>query len=335
MASKSGVGGGRGKRPGRCSTHSAAVLVLILAASVVHYPLLSSPAGPDLRGMHAYSMLLAEGTSPYASMAARELTKVGIIPNYMPLVYSCGAAIALAGCPDLECWVFWFRSLTLVALLVGAWAAYAFAKGMGEPALGVFAAAFLLFNRFSLLVLREGHMDVLTTSILICSACLFAGRPRLSLLILGVSIAFKPFTLVVAPVYVILLGGRLGWAKALFYVAAVPVAVSLPFIAWHPVAFLKAFAYNFVRGTSPVSLAYSEGPFTDLFGAEGALSRLPMLLMFVLVYWLAYGGKVGVAGATLLAFSVFVSFSPYIYPRYFSWMMPYLVLAVAERIRKD
>jgi len=306
------------------------VLFLAVSSAYIQYPLLSSPAGADLKTIYGYSLALSQGKNIYERMGGQDLNNVGLYPCYMPLVYASGGFIALAGHGTLDDWAFYFRLLTLVLGVGIAFLIYFIAEDMGQPLIGLFGAAFWSFNRFGLVVLSEGHADTVTLFILLSSLYFFEKRPQLSCLLLGLAVSFKQFPAILAPVYIILLREKIGLLKAAVLVSAIPLLSAAPFLILNSTAFVKAMWWSFVRPSSQVSLVYSASPMLDIFGDWGWLSRLPIALMYVLLFVLVYAGRVGVYSAALLAFTIFLAYNTYIYPRYFSWMIPFLPLAVLE-----
>jgi len=308
------------------------LLLLVFFSVYMKYPILSNPMNGDFRTIHGYSEDVAMLRNPYRVMDHASLDMVALYPCYLPLVYVFGGALKWVGGWEIMDWGFNYRLISLscdigIALLI-----FLFGWERKHPILGFFGAAFWSFNRFSLEVLRIGHPDVITLLPLVMSLYLFEKKPRTSCVLLGVAVSLKQFPLVVVPVYLVVLGRRLGLMKTAVFIALVPLAVSLPFLASDATGLAKAIWWSFVRPSSRASLSWSSSPLLDFFGDSGLLSRAPILLLYLLLYYLVYAGEVGLMPAVFAALIVFLAYNPYIYSRYFSWVMPLIPLMIIDFI---
>ncbi|MBD3388587.1 MAG: hypothetical protein GF416_05920 [Candidatus Altiarchaeales archaeon] len=319
----------RKSKPGYRKLLFLLMFCLLVFSAYMKYPLVSQPEVYDLRMIYYFSRDLSNGENPYRMMENTSLSHVGGHPSYMPLVYITGAGISKLG-SSLEEWSYLMRLLSLVCDLGVAFLIFKAAMGRGNPLLGLFGAAFWSFNRFSLIVLKDGHWDIITLFFLVWSIHLMERRPKIACLLLGAAISIKQFPVVLAPVYVLMLRERLGFVKSSALVLAVPLLVSTPFLMWNSTAFTKAIGQTAVRPNSGVSMRFSDSPLLDFTGDSGMLSRAPLIILYAILYALVHMGWVRPYSAALISFTLFLSYNPYIYGRYFTWIMPFLPLTLLE-----
>ncbi len=89
-------------------------------------------------------------------------------------------------------------------------------------------------------------------------------------------------------------------------IASVPILTSLPFLAWHAEGFVESLAFSVTR--NPVD-HFSVTSLDGQMGWAGTPARLPMLVMLLAVYALAWRRKVGMYVASLFAISTFLDFN--------------------------
>lgn len=257
-------------------------------------------------------------------------------PTYLPLSYLMVAGAHHLGVTEYRGWMRLWRPVVLIShvgiavlLLVACWRA-------GHPVLGLFAALFWGFNRWTLYVISVAHVDFPAILCLLASLLLFDTRRRASLLLFGLSLAFKQIAVFVTPLYLIWTWratrppeARLpATARAAGWIALVPGLVSLPFLLWNAEAFLRSVLFSATRDPQSHITALSLPAKIGLAGLPG---RLPMLLLMGLVLWAAARGEIGRYLAVLLLLVTFVDFNAVFYFQYMAWLVPFLVLAALDR----
>ena len=65
-------------------------------------------------------------------------------------------------------------------------------------------------------------------------------------------------------------------------------------------------------------------------GSLGAPARLPMLIMLLAVYTLAWRRKIGIYVASLFAMSTFVDFNSVLFRQYLAWIIPLVPLVMLD-----
>ncbi len=277
---------------------------------------------------------LAHGENPYEPAADEPLTKH---PSYLPLFYLFVAATQWAGLHDYAAWMtVWQPLLRAVHLAIGLLLAGALWRA-GYPVLGVFAALFWGANRWSLYAMRAGQIDEVALLLLLASLWAFPGRRRTSLVLLGASLAVKHVAALAAPLYLVWTwratparrarARLLAVAVAIGWIALLPAAASLPFVAWDAGAFARSVLFSVVRDAD----SHVRAPaVATVAGLGGVAARLPMLGLAALVLAAAARGEIGRYPSVLLVLAVFTDFSPVLFLQYLAWLVPLLVLAACD-----
>ena len=313
------------------------VLAFIVAAAIfVHV----SAVWFDTRGQDIYyewwqGRFLAEGKNPYvqvldADMLGRNPERVA---TYFPLLYVLYALTQLAGLKDYDRWVSFWRFIFMLFDVGLAALLFEVFRRRRRVLVGLLAAAFWFFNRWTLHVAVIGHVDFLPIFFLVLSLVWFGKRPWLSMVLFGVSLALKQIAIFLGPLYVIWMWRRARERRfrcALYgalAVAAVPLAVSLPFILWHAEAFFKSLAFSATRRSDALLEAAS---IDAALGLKGLSGRLPLLVLMALVYVGALRGHLRRYVSALLAMVVFTGFNPVLFPQYLCWVVPLAPLCALD-----
>jgi hypothetical protein len=67
-------------------------------------------------------------------------------------------------------------------------------------------------------------------------------------------------------------------------------------------------------------------------GWQGLLARIPVVLMFLLAYWLTWKYKLGAFSMALLVLAIFVFFNSVFYTSYMVWVVALIPLTAYELI---
>jgi hypothetical protein len=109
-------------------------------------------------------------------------------------------------------------------------------------------------------------------------------------------------------------------------IASVPVLTSLPFLFWN----LKGFVYSilFSATRNPFQFKQSSESVDMLIHLSGIPGRLPMLVMLLVVYIVAWRNKLNMLLASMLAMAIFIAFNPVFFDQYMPWFILTLLLSI-------
>jgi len=279
---------------------------------------------------------IAQGENPYAAILAGDDTLENRkYPTHLPLFYLAVAATHRLGLTDYARWLYAWRVVLRVFYAGIAVLLFVACRRVGRPVLAVFAVLLWCFNRWTLYVIGVSQIDFVPLFCLLLSLLLLDRAPRAAWLLLGASLATKHLAAPVVPLYLVWAGAGASRAarggavlRAAAWIAAIPVAVSLPFLAWHPEAFVRALLFSVARAAdSHVSARSADA----LLGLVGIPARLPMAILMALVYVAAARRQVGRYLAVLLVLTVFVDFNAVLFLQYMAWVVPFLVLPACDQ----
>ena len=98
-------------------------------------------------------------------------------------------------------------------------------------------------------------------------------------------------------------------------------------MAWNPGGFARSILFSATR----LAATHLMVPSLDaLLGWEGPRRASQLVVLLLAVYWLAARRISGKYLPAALAFSVFISFNAVLYNQYFVWLIPFMLLMVAE-----
>jgi uncharacterized membrane protein len=322
-------------RPDRRTLALLCLLALLILAAGIHVRLWPTETkGEDVYYAWVEGGRILNGDNPYARILAGNMRENQKYATYFPVFYELSALTQWAGLRDYPQWIAFWRSVFLVCHLVIGVLLFLLPYRRRWYAFALFAAAFWLFNRWSLHVAQIAHLDVLALLPLVASLALFDRRRRTALLLFSLSLGLKQIAIFLVPLYLIWVwreaGGRARWrtvAAAAAWIALVPLAASLPFIVWQPEGFIRSIAFSATR----LPADHFNVPSADaLVGWVGLTARLPMLGLMAAAFWLAWRGMIGRWVAALLVMAVFVDFNTVLFRQYLAWIIPFLPLAALE-----
>jgi hypothetical protein len=327
--------------PARTPSTLALMLGLLLALGAPGLPARPADAAgrPDIYYIWRDGVRLADGVNPYGYGLPREPEeRSSKHPSYLPLFYLAVAGAYKLGVHDYTTWLALWRTVRIAAHVMIAVFLYHAGRRAGRPLLGLFGALFWSLNRWALYTVRTGGLDELALLVLLLSLECFGRRRRLAFLLLGTSLALKHVGFLVAPLYLVWTWQNLDraprrerWtevARALLWIALVPLAVSLPFLWWDGSAFANSIWSSAVRPAAGYGHVSAVG---SLLGLRGGPARIPLLLLATLILFVAASYQaIGRYTTILLMFTVFTDFNTVLFPQYFAWVIPFIVLAAGE-----
>lgn len=290
------------------------------------------PPAPELPVWVEGRRLLA-GENPYARVLSGDLRHNKKYATYLPVFYELSAVSQAAGLREFPRWVGFWRVVFLLCLLGTAALIFARLARGGLLGLAMLGASLWLFNRWGLAGSRYASLDFVPVFLLVLSLWLFPRRRLPALLLFGLSLGFKPIGLLLVPLYLVWVwrepGGQAARRVALAALAigAIPIAASLPFIVWNAPGFFRSILFSVTRNPEPFLGAFAAG---DVLGLVGVPAKIPMAVLLLLTYALAWQGKIGRHAAVLLVMVIFVDFNSVLFAQYMIWLVPFVPLAVGE-----
>jgi hypothetical protein len=306
------------------------VVLLILLAREVNF-LIPEPAleNQDIYFSYVEGKRLREEKNPYARILEGDMRENQKYATYFPVFYELSYISQKLGLQSYLKWIaFWKIVFVLfefgIALLL-----YAALARRNLEWIGVFAAAFWLFNRWTLKVVEMSNLDFIPIFLLVLSLELFPSKRWTSLFLFSLSLGFKQIAIFLAPLYLIWVFRQAGsdklkqTLKAALVIASVPFVSALPFLFWNAEGFIKSILFSATRFASN----QFEIPSLDVItGWEGLAARLPMMALMLMIYVFAFMGKGRKYVAALLIMSVFLDFNSVLYSQYPAWLVPLVPL---------
>lgn len=314
------------------------VLLAMGASGLFLRPALASQ--PDIYYIWRDGARLADGVNPYGYSRLPEPAEGPTKhASYLPLFYLAVAAVYKLGVHEYATWLVLWRAVLILAHVAIAVLLYLAGQRAGRPLLGLFGALFWSLNRWTLYTVRAGGLDQLALLLLLLSLECFGRRRRLALLLFGTSLAIKHVAFLVAPLYLLWTWQReeraprrdrsMSTARAALWIALIPLAVSLPFLWWDPSAFIQSILISVTRPDRGYGHVSAVG---SLLGLRGSVARIPLVFLASLILLVAaYRQVIGRYTTVLLMFTVFTDFNTVLFPQYFAWVIPFIVLAAGER----
>ncbi len=313
------------------------VLLLGLACLglIIHFQIdnLDDPTDRDIYYVFVEGQRLKAGENPYQRVLSGDMRQNQKYATYLPVSYYLSWGSQLIGLRRFENWIdFWKFVFTLALILIAVLLFY-IPYRQNMLILAVFSALFWLFNRWTLSVSAEVDFDFLPLLFLILSLMLFERHQTGSFLLLGLSLAIKHMALFVIPLYLIWT-----WQEANNYptrkvayatvtIATIPMIVSLPFMFWNLDGFIKSILFSATR--LPVT-NFGTPSIDAYFNLVDIPAKIPLLLLTILVYLIAWQRLIRPYTAVLLVMVTFINFFSILFRSYFIYMMPFIPLAVYE-----
>ena len=289
--------------------------------------------GEDVYYVWVEGSRLLNGEDPYARILAGNMRENDKYATYFPGFYGLSALSQAAGLRDYEAWIAFWRVIFLAFDLAIAAALYLLIYPRGRLLSACFAAAFWLFSRWTLHVTEIAHLDFIPIFLMIASLGLFRKHRWSALVLFSLSLGVKQIAIFLVPLYLIWTWQSARQSKlkqtalAGLVIASVPILISLPFLAWHAEGFIKSLAFSATR--NPVD-HFSVTSLDGQMGWVGLPARLPMFVMLLAVYALAWRRKVGMYVASLFAMSTFLDFNAVLFRQYFAWIVPLIPLVMLD-----
>ncbi|MCU0501408.1 MAG: hypothetical protein MUC51_06520 [Anaerolineae bacterium] len=312
----------------------ACLLVILAVGAIAHIQLWDRDTkGEDVYYNWVEGSRLLNGEDPYARILAGNMHENDKYATYFPGFYGLSALTQAAGLRDYDTWIAFWRVIFLAFDLAIAAALYLLLYPRGRLLAACFAAAFWLFGRWTLHVTEIAHIDFIPIFLMVASLGLFRKHRWTALLLFSLSLGVKQIAIFLVPLYLIWTWQSVRQDKlkqtllAGLVIASVPILTSLPFLAWHADGFIESLAFSATR--NPVD-HFSTPSLDGQMGWLGLPARLPMLVMLLAVYGLAWRRKIGIFVASLFAMSTFVDFNSVLFRQYLAWLVPLIPLVMLD-----
>ena len=279
---------------------------------------------------------LIEGENPYARVLQGNMRNNDKYATYFPLFYLLSAGTQLAGLTAYPNWIAFWRYIFSLSCLGSGALFFRYHLKQGRILFAFILSILWLFNNWVLQVFRLAHFDFLPIFFLTLSLYFLPKHPYRALISFSVSLALKQIAIFLLPIYLIWL-----WQSnpkhpvrssftGLLIILSLPTLFSIPFLWWEAEGYIRSILFSATR------FSYNKiEAGTVLFGDGGIASRIPMLLVMGLVYWLSCRQSIPPYATTALTMFVFVALTPVLFPQYIIWVLALLPFAFHDLPKQD
>jgi hypothetical protein len=277
---------------------------------------------------------LREGKNPYARILDGDMLENQKYATYFPVFYELSYVSQKLGLRSYFDWIAFWKTVFIIFEFGIGLLLYVVLARRNLEWLGVFAAAFWFFNRWTLKVVEMSNLDFIPIFLMLLSLILFPRKKWLSLFLFSLSLGFKQVAIFLAPLYLVWVWrsavGKDRWKEVIFaglLIVSVPLVSGLPFLLWNAEGFVKSILFSATRYASN----QFEIPSLDqIMGWEGLSARLVMLALMSAVYFAALRGYGRKYFAALLVMSIFLDYNAVLYSQYPAWAVPLLPLVFCD-----
>jgi hypothetical protein len=281
---------------------------------------------------------LLAGVNPYSRvhLLGSDLTWNFEIPTYFPIFYCLNWFVQKIGFQDffywLDLWKVFFLLANLGITFIIFYIPYHRYKNLGFAVLG---ALFWLFNRWTLHITMIYHIDFIAIFFLVLSLILWPRYRVASLISFGLSLGIKQIAIFMFPLYCIWiwqLKERQAWKRNAVLTSVLfgfPLLYISPFLMWDAGGFIKSILLSATRNAE----SHFGIPSLDaLLILSGIPAKIPMLLLMVIIFILAWKRKVNHFIASLMIMLVFVNFNSVLFRQYMTWVAALIPLALSSAL---
>jgi hypothetical protein len=277
---------------------------------------------------------IVDGENPYARILDGNMRDNDKYATYFPAFYEFSAFSQLLGLREFSNWFQFWRLIFYACDLAIAFVLYYLLSKRDLDWLGLFAAAFWLFNRWSIKIIEIGHLDFVTLLLVLVSLALLPRRKWLAFILFGFALAIKQIPVFLTPLYLIWAWHDAPikkWCATLvagLLIASVPVITSLPFLIWNAEGFIKSVLFSATRDAiDQFNFMPSIDAYLDL---RGLSARLPMLAIMLFAYWVYFKKQVGIFTACLLIMMTFTLYNSVLFIHYMAYPVVFVPLVMCD-----
>ena len=284
----------------------------------------------DIFYVFGYGDAIAKGDNPYAQIVGKGMRFNRKYPTYFPAMPLAVALQQKIRPTTFSAWVAGYRWVSLFFHLAAGVIFFVVGYRRYGPVFAILLSSFWWFNRWTLLILRIAHIDVIALFFLILAFYLLRHRRNWAFFVFGLSLAVKQIGIFLIPLLLI-------WAfrhsekdrlkksaVALGLMLLVPFVLSLPFLFWHAEGYLRSIFFSATRmGGGHFGQAAS---LSHLFQWHGFAGRLIMLGLMALTYYCYWRRTLSLAVAGLLVMCAFLHFNAVLFVQYLVWALPFILM---------
>ena len=276
---------------------------------------------------------ILDGQNPYERILHGDMEENKKYSTYFPLFYELSAFVQKMGVRQYQPWIDFWRYFFMAGNVATGLALCAIVYSKRAWSLALLAMPFWYFNRWTLHSSATVALDFIPIFLLVLSLGLFEKYRKTSFLLFGFSLAFKQIAIFLAPLYLVWEYQQTrSWKKTILagiWIAVVPLLASIPFLVWNAEGFIRSVAFSATR----TALNHFDAESIDVvFSLSGLAARIPLLLMLLGTYFVAWQKSVGRYGAAMMVMAIFIAFNSILFTHYPTWLMPLLPLAASEWI---
>lgn len=316
------------------SSFFAFLLLVVLAREVNQAIPVPVFENQDIYYSYLEGKRLREGKNPYARVLEGDMLENQKYATYFPVFYELSFLSQRLGLKSSFAWIaFWKVIFVLFEFGIG-FLLYAALAQQKLEWLGVFAAAFWLFNRWTLKVVEMSNLDFIPIFFMLLSLMIFPRKKWLSIFLFSLSLGFKQIGIFLAPLYLVWVWraetGAVRWkalALAGLLIISVPLVSGLPFLFWNAEGFVKSILFSATRyGSNQFEIPSLD----QIMNWQGFSARLVMLIFMLTIYFAALRGYGKKYFAALLVMSVFLDYNAVLYSQYPAWLVPLVPLVLLD-----
>jgi uncharacterized membrane protein len=316
------------------SSFFAFLLLVYLAREVNQVIPEPVPENQDIYYSYLEGKRLREGKNPYTRILGGDMLENQKYATYFPVFYELSYVSQKLGLRSYLDWLaFWKIIFVIFEFGIGLLLYIVFAMRKLEW-LGLFAAAFWFFNRWTLKVVEMSNLDFIPIFLMLLSLILFPRKKWLSLFLFSLSLGFKQIAIFLVPLYLLWIWRsttgktrRKELILAGLLIASVPLVSGLPFLVWNAEGFIKSILFSATRYSSD---QFGIPSLDEIMGWQGISARLVMLILMLVIYFAVFRGYGKKYFAALLVMSIFLDYNAVLYSQYPSWVVPLLPLVFLD-----
>ncbi len=288
---------------------------------------------------------LSSGENPYSKILKGNLLINDKYPTLFPLYYQYLALLDNIGGNYFENTIDMHRQVIFASQVIGAIAIYLIFRREKRYFVGALAAAFFVFNKWTLANVMDAKQDIIAIAALMIALYFFTSKNKKGLyaaaFFYGISMGIKHLGIFVSPIFLIpIIYKKINFRETLVYALLflVPtIFISLPIILDSPDGFFYSIMFSFTRIPT-----YKDGKYVYdslvLYnvGVENnnifyyMLPRIPLVIFIGLNSILVLMKKIPIFVYCLASIFIFVALNPTLIDQYFTWITPFVFLTMLE-----
>ncbi|MBI2620776.1 hypothetical protein HYW61_00950 [candidate division WWE3 bacterium] len=285
---------------------------------------------------------LYHGQSPYERILGGNLIENDKYVTLLPLYYYLLMLVRIFSRNEFNDFLSNWHAIVLLFQFAGGVFVYLWFRRINMKALGFVAAAFYMFNLWSLEGLIFLKQDAVAIALLVSSLYFFKTRLRLSFFLYGLSLGVKHISIFALPMYLtpIIFGERKfrEYIVDVLYLLVPVVAPMASLFLDDPWGFLKSLLFSITRSTDGSKLIFGYARLLVKYDDDDEISslyklllpRLPLFVFAASNVFLLFAKKIPRVFFATLGVLTFSAFNPVIFSQYVIWIFPLAFITVAD-----